>query len=295
MVCVALLVLGGCTSSSPATHRVTGSVVSPPATPPTLTHSAPISAPPRLRHLVVVLEENRSYRDIVGRPQAPYLNSLVLQGASLTDYVAVAHPSEPNYLALFAGSTRGLGDDSCPHTFTGANLAGELLAARRTFVGYSEGLPAAGDETCLNGSYARKHNPWSDFPALPANVNQPMSAFPTDYDRLPDVAFVVPDMHDDMHDGSVQQADTWLRTTLSGYVRWASTHDSALVVTWDEDDHSEGNQVPAIIVGDHVHPQLVATRADHYTLLRTVEWLFGLPAAGASAQRVPLTSIWATR
>lgn len=297
-----VLVVAGCSSSAPA-HHGTGSAVSSPATPSTLPVTSPAStpapstspAPPRLRHVVVVVEENHSYADIAGSSDAPYLNSLIARGASLTNYFAVTHPSEPNYLALFSGSTQGLTDDSCPHSYAGPNLAGELLAAGHSFVGYSQDLPAAGDQSCSSGSYARKHNPWVNFPALPASVNQPWSAFPADYGRLPDVAFVVPNLDNDMHDGSVAQGDAWLQANLDGYARWAVTHDSALVVTWDEDDHSQDNQVAAIVVGAGVRTGPVPTRADHYTLLRTLEWLFGVPAVGESAARTPLTSLWATR
>ena len=67
--------------------------------------------------------ENHAYSEILGQPDAPYLNSLARSGAVLTQSYAVTHPSEPNYLALFSGSTQGLSDDSCPHTFDCPNLA----------------------------------------------------------------------------------------------------------------------------------------------------------------------------
>ena len=62
---------------------------------------------PRFAHIVVVVMENHGYSDVIGNPQAPFLNSLAQQGLSLTQSYAVTHPSEPNYLALFSGSTRG--------------------------------------------------------------------------------------------------------------------------------------------------------------------------------------------
>ena len=78
---------------------------------------------PRPDHVVLVIEENHAYSEIIGSSSAPYINSLASQGAILANSHAVTHPSEPNYLALFAGSTFGLSDNSCPHTFTSANLA----------------------------------------------------------------------------------------------------------------------------------------------------------------------------
>jgi acid phosphatase len=80
------------------------------------------AAATRPDHVVVVMMENHSYSDVIGSPAAPYLNSLAAQGASFDNSFAITHPSEPNYLALFSGSTQGVTDDSCPHTFSGSNL-----------------------------------------------------------------------------------------------------------------------------------------------------------------------------
>ncbi|HEU5356685.1 MAG TPA: alkaline phosphatase family protein, partial [Actinocrinis sp.] len=123
-----------------------------------LTVSAPAHAAaglPKPDHLVVVIEENHSYADVIGSSSAPYINSLAAQGAGFTQSFAVAHPSEPNYLALFAGSTEGLSSDSCPHTYSTANLGSELIAAGLTFTGYSESMPSDGYTGCTSGEYAR--------------------------------------------------------------------------------------------------------------------------------------------
>lgn len=258
---------------------------------PTSSAAAP-PAVPRPDHVVVVVEENHSYADIIGSPDAPYLNSLASQGALFTQSFAVAHPSEPNYLALFSGSTQGLGDDSCPHTFTGANLGAQLLSAGLGFAGYSEGLPATGSTVCSAGQYARKHNPWVNFPAVPASANLPFGAFPADYATLPTVSFVMPNLTDDMHDGTIAQGDGWLRANLDGYARWARTHHSLLVVTWDEDDYSQANQVPTIIVGAQVKPGRYAERVTHYSVLRLLEAAYGLPPIGAAASAATITDCW---
>ena len=69
---------------------------------------------PRPSHVVVVVEENHSYSEIINSPQAPFINTLASEGALFTSSYAVAHPSQPNYLALFSGSTQGITNDSCP-------------------------------------------------------------------------------------------------------------------------------------------------------------------------------------
>src|SRR6476620_3448910 len=81
---------------------------------------------PRPDHVVVVVMENRGYSDIVGSASAPYINSLARSSASFTRSHAITHPSQPNYLALFSGSTQGVTDDSTPgHTFSRQNIGSE--------------------------------------------------------------------------------------------------------------------------------------------------------------------------
>jgi acid phosphatase len=292
-----MLLAGGCGASAgpapgtaPARHSAT-------AQPRSADASASVAAAgtggsPRPSHIVVVIEENHAAADIIGNPEAPYLNRLARAGASFTRSYAVTHPSQPNYLALFSGSTHGLSSDACPQRLTGTTLAGQLARAGKGFRGYSEGLPRAGYLGCSAGDYARKHAPWTDFPALPASVNQPFSAFPHDYSALPALAVVVPDLAHDMHDGTIAQGDAWLRRHLSGYVRWATGHNSLLLVTWDEDDGSHGNRIPTILVGAHVRPGRYAEHVTHYRVLRTLEALERLGGIGASTGVAPITDVW---
>ena len=58
---------------------------------------------PDYSHIVVVVEENENYDTIVGNPDAPFINSLIAGGASLTNMDSLMHPSQPNYFALYAG------------------------------------------------------------------------------------------------------------------------------------------------------------------------------------------------
>jgi hypothetical protein len=247
---------------------------------------------PHPDHVVIVIEENHTYSQIIGSASAPYMNSLASQGAVLTNSHAITHPSEPNYLALFAGSTFGLADDSCPHTFTSANLAQELIQARKSFGGYSEDLPSVGYTGCSSSNYARKHNPWVNFTNVPSSVNMPFSSFPTNFSSLPTVSIVVPNLQDDMHDGSIKQADKWLNSNIDHYVKWAHTNNSLLVVTWDEDDGSLSNQIPTIFVGPMVRAGQYNMQVNHYSVLRTLETMYGLPYANQSAHAAPITHIW---
>jgi hypothetical protein len=247
-------------------------------------------------HIVIVMEENHSYSDIIGNTsQAPYMNQLAGQGALMTSSYAITHPSEPNYMALFAGSTFGLTADTCPVSEgTTANLGSELLAAGYSFKGYSEGLPSTGYTGCTKGEYARKHSPWINFSNVPTADSLPFSSFPTNYANLPTVSFVIPNLDDDMHDGTIAEADTWLKKNMSAYATWAKSNNSLLIVTWDEDDYTENNQIPTIFIGQHVTVGKYSETINHYNVLATVEKMYGLTAVGGSAGANVISDIWSS-
>ena len=247
---------------------------------------------PRPDHVVVVVLENHSYGEVLDSADAPFIASLAASGATFTRSFAVTHPSQPNYLALFSGSTLGISDDSCPHTFASPNVARALLDAGDSFVGYSEGLPAPGFTGCSRGAYARKHNPWVNFANVPASVNRPFTTFPDDFTRLPTVSFVIPDLEHDMHDGTMGQANQWLDDHLGRYAAWAPAHRSILVLTFDEDDQSANNRILTIVTGAFVRPGRYAERIDHYRLLRTLTDAYHLHPLGAAAATPPVTDIW---
>jgi hypothetical protein len=244
-------------------------------------------------HVVVVVLENHAFGGVVGGSSAPYLTSLAHSGASFSQSFAVVHPSEPNYLALFSGSTQGVTDDSCPHTFSGANLGSELTGAGLSFAGYSESMPSDGFTGCGSGEYARKHNPWADFTNVAASSNLAYGQhFPSDFARLPSVSFVIPNLCDDMHDCGIGTGDTWLKNNLDAYKQWAMTHNSLLVVTFDEDDSSQNNRIPTIFTGQHVKPGNYPEHIDHYSVLRTLEDGFALPCTGNACTATPITDVW---
>lgn len=238
------------------------------------------AAVPRYDHVVIVVMENHGLTQIVGSPAAPYITSLSLQGANFTNSHGVAHPSQPNYLALFSGSTQRVKNDKCPVNFKGVNNLGvQLMAAGLSFTGYSESMPAAGYTGCSAGDYVRKHNPWVDFKNVPASANQPYFAFPVDFSTLPTVAFVVPNLINDMHDGSVSTGDSWLQANIDPYAQWAKTHNSLLILTFDEDDYTtSSNLIPTIWVGASIVAGNYGELINHYNVIATVERMYGLPA-----------------
>jgi phosphatidylinositol-3-phosphatase len=106
-----------------------------------------------------------------------------------------------------------------------------LNAKGLSFTGFSEDLPSVGFTGCHTNKYYRKHSPWVNFSNVPSNLNQPFSAFPKDLNKLPTVSFVIPNINDDMHNGTIGEADKWLESNISSYVKWAQAHNSLLIVT----------------------------------------------------------------
>lgn len=266
--------------------------------PAAATASAATPAPkalPHPDHVVVVVFENEQYGAVIGNKSAPYLSGLAKQGASFTNSYGVTHPSQPNYLALFSGDTQGVTDDSCPQDRSGVdNLGNQLLANKKTFVGYSESMPSDGFTGCSGSSsqYMRKHNPWVNFDNVPASSNVTYKSFPSDYSKLPTVSFVTPNMCDDMHNCPIPTGDNWAKSNLDGYAQWAKAHNSLLIVTFDEDDSRGDNKIPTVFVGQGVKAGDYPEKISHYTVLRTIEDMNGLPALGKAANESAISDIW---
>lgn len=291
--------VAACGSVAPASQPTP-----PPPTPPTTAPSVAAPQPtlsssatdkpavPRPDHLVVVIFENKDVTSQTAT-SAPFLSSVAAGAAKFTNSRAITHPSQPNYLALFSGSTQGIATDRCLSPFHDrANLGAQLVEAGGSFTGYSEDLPSVGFQGCSHAGYAAKHNPWAHFDNVPATANQPYSAFPHQFSDLPSVAFVIPNLCHDMHDCATNVGDRWARTNLGPYLDWASTHRSLLLITYDENDGRSGNKILTMVAGAGVRPGSYPEAVDHYRVLRTIEAMFGLPPIGAAARTSPITDIW---
>jgi hypothetical protein len=263
-------------------------------------------------HVVVLMLENYGYNDIIGNSNAPYINSLISDPntALFTNSLALTHPSQPNYVMLFSGGRQGVTNDNTPTSqFTTCNLGATLLAKGLTFAGYSEGLPSVGYTGSTSGSYARKHCPWVNWQGtgtnqLPASVGQPFTAFPssTTYSTLPTVSFVIPNLADDMHNPTsgtnytvtaISNGDTWVSNNISSYVTWAKTHNSLLILTFDEDDGGTVvNQIATMFIGQMVQGGSYSNTIDHYNVLRTIQQMYGLTYCDSAALVTPITNVW---
>jgi len=233
---------------------------------------------PQPDHIVVVIFENHSFNQIMDSTDASFFQKLARGGALFINSFAVTHPSQPNYFALFTGSTQGVHDDD-DHRLNAPTLADALAAARKRFIGYIEtGSP-------------RKHNPWESFTNLRA-TEQNLSEFPSDFAQLPTVSFVIPNLDHDMHDGSIRDGDVWLRRHLGSFAEWSKTHNSLLIVTFDEDNNAAGNRILTIFYGACVRPGSYAVHITHYSVLSTLLAINALPRFAEAATTPPIRAIW---
>ncbi len=276
----------------------------PTATPPR--SATPSPAPSPTPHIMVIMEENQGYSATLGSCGAgspdPYLCSLASAYASGTAWYGVTHPSEPNYVAIDSGSTQGCTSDSCvgPPWYSATDLGGQLSSAHIPWTAYMESMPSACYQGDSSGNYVLKHDPFLVFQDnLPPNschvLPYPgaiglMSALSAP--GAPDFVWITPNLQDDMHDGTIQQADQWLRANLAPVLTssWFSA-DATVIITMDEGSGDSGccggaagGQIPMVVISSQAKGKgNFASPGDHYGTLRTIEEAYGLPLLGAAS------------
>jgi len=252
----------------------------PTPTPPATTHNYP--------HVVWIMMENKSYGEVIGSSQAPYINSLAASYGLAGNFFGETHPSLPNYIAASSGSTQGIVDNGDPavHPLTAPSIFGQV--AHRT---YAESMPSPCYRTST-GVYAVRHNPETYFTNLPGcaldNVNLPSN--PTFEQPL---TMIVPNLCHDMHaspcgpdSAEVRRGDDFLSGLVPKVIASPQYQAGqlALFIAWDEDNYNSGQHTVALVVSPTTSPgTLAAARYDHYSMLRTTEELLGLPLLGEAA------------
>jgi len=279
----------GGASKTPITVTVSGTAG---ATAGTTSGTVPASS-----HVFVLVEENHSYSGVIGNSAMPYLNSLASKYALDTQYFANTHPSIGNYFMLTTGQILTNNDSFCS-TITNDNVVRHLLTAGKTWKAYAESLPSAGYTGCSAYPYAKKHNPLAFFSDV-ANSSEkynvvPFSAFSSDLanGRLPNFSFIVPNLLDDAHDGSLNKADAWLKQHIAPLIASpVFQKDGILIIVFDESINSDtqhgGGHVAAVVIGPKVKRGYKSTKLyQHQSTLKTLMQALGLtsfPGAAASA------------
>ncbi|MEA2509934.1 MAG: phosphatidylinositol-3-phosphatase [Actinomycetota bacterium] len=249
------------------------------------------SVVPTWKHVIWIIMENRSFSQIIGSSNAPYVNSLATRCGLATNYRAVAHPSLPNYLAMVSGSTQGVTDDKPPssHQLKGPSIFSQLGTG---WTSLEESMPSK-CALASSGTYAVKHNPVAYFTTIRtacAARDIPLASMP---DMSARFTFVTPNLCNDMHDCSVQAGDKWLATFIPKILN-SSTYSigsTAVLLTWDENDGSSSNQVATVVISPTVAQGARSSTAfTHYSMLRTTEEMLRLPLLGNAASATSMRS-----
>jgi phospholipase C len=253
--------------------------------------------------------ENHEYSEIIGNASLPYENYLASSYALATDYYSVTHPSLPNYLALTAGTTFGLAKDcvpsACSRPKTTRNIADVITGAALTWKEYAESMPSP----CYQGTttkYVPRHDPFVYYGDITGNsgkgtvssyckshvvplgnVAKKTGAFFSDlsHNRLPNYTFITPNICDDDHNCASSSGDKWLSKFVPTIIKSKEFASTVIFIVWDEGTTNldvnggtnGGGHVACIVVGPStlVNYGQDNTAYDHYSLLRTVEDIFG--------------------
>jgi phosphatidylinositol-3-phosphatase len=330
---------------------------------PLLAVAAPAAAaPPPIKHVFVIVLENKGFDETFGPSSpAPYLSTqLTSQGELLSQYYATGHASLDNYISMVSGQAPAIVTQAdCPFYFdvlpgiigqngqaigqgcvypqTVKTVADQLSAKGLTWRGYMEDMASNCQRPAQNSfdqtqnataasQYAARHNPFVYFHSLIdsgacASNDVPLGQLDSDLSSAsttPSLAFITPDLCHDGHDsscadggpGGLPAADTFLQTwvpKITGSPAWGD--GSLLIVTFDEAESGDassccgetagpnspnpggttqgngGGRVGAVLLSQYVQPGSAdATPYNHYSLLRSIEDIFGLDHLGFAAK-----------
>jgi phospholipase C len=221
------------------------------------------AAVPPSQHVVLLVEENHSYSSVINNPAMPYFNSLAKNYALLTNYYANVHGSLPNYLEMTTGQIETM-NDAYTGTISADNVVRELLLMGKTWKSYAESLPSPGYLGLYSGLYVKRHNPLAYFTDVADSSVERHNLVPfTDFSRdlahgtLPNFSFIAPNLNHDAHNGTLAEADTWLKQNIAPLLNNAEfKKDGILIIVFDESARSDkargGGHVAALVIGPGV-------------------------------------------
>jgi hypothetical protein len=254
--------------------------------------AAPLAAPTsnvgQLDHVFLIYLENKGVGDIVGSPNAPYINSLIDNNPHDTNYFALGHPSDPNYIRPLGGSDFGIDYNPASNVIDAPNLMEEMDKAGISWAGYAQSMPFPGDLTS-SGDYSADQLPFAQFNYVYDNTPDylkehllPLTQLSSDLQdpsKFPEFTwiaaneanngegpinslqgigqFIYSQLTD--HQYNVAAADQFVQQEVSAIESsptWnADGAKDAIIITFDEDNNNlslgignEGNNVPMIII-----------------------------------------------
>jgi hypothetical protein len=285
-------------------------------TPPSRTVTSAGATPPPARgysKVLVIAEENHGYDQIIGSPDAPYLNGLAQTYGTATRLDAgypARCPSLAAYILLTSGTTAGICDDRAPkaHPLRRESLFQQVAASGREWRNYAESAPAPCTlSNAAGGRYLVRHVPATYYVGERARcerwvvpMGEPGSGSMHDdiaAGTLPAFGFVSPDACHDMHgaatclSGRVGDGDRWLKSWLPQILDGPDYRagELAIVITWDEGTGTD-NHIPTVVISPTTRGIEADTVFSHCSTLRTVEEILGLPLLGCATDAASMAA-----
>ena len=272
----------------------TGSGSSPPQSPSGDGASSAGGGSTTVEKILVVVVENHSFAQM--QSEMPFTNALAAQYGYADDFVALAHPSLPNYIAMLAGDTLGVTDDDPPsvHPLSGPSVFGEAVRQGSTATVYVDAMQSPCQQESED-SYAVRHNSWAYFVDERSLCDQhdvPLDRLAADVDsgNLPAVGMLVPDVCHDAHDCPLAQADAWIGEQIGMVMEGPdfATGRLAVVITADEDDGSDNNRILTVVAHPGLEHAVVHEHLDHYSLSRAYAEVAGVQPLRRAAEATSL-------
>jgi acid phosphatase len=254
---------------------------------------------PQSSHVFLLVEENHSYSEVIGTGAMPYLSSLASNYGLARQYYANTHPSIGNYFMLTTGEILTNNDGDCGR-YSNDNIVRHLIAAGKAWKSYAQSLPYTGYTGCDTGAYVKRHNPFSYFSDVVNSSSEaanlvPFTQFAADLasNQLPQFSFIVPDINNDAHNGTLGEADTWLRQNIAPLLSSSAFQsDGMLIIVFDEAETSDtqggGGHVAAVVIGPKVKAGYFSTtNYQHQSALRTLLEALGADTSLGAASSAP--------
>jgi len=256
--------------------------------------------------------ENHNWSQIKGSSSAPYINKTLLpMGGHAEQYYNPPgiHPSLPNYLWLEAGTNFGVLNDNDPsaeHQSTKNHLVTLLTKAGYTWKAYEENISGTTCPLTNSGNYAVRHEPFTYFDDITNNLNpksqnciqhlRPFTQLATDLknNTITNYNFITPNVIDDMHNGTIQQGDTWLKNNLPTILNSQAYKTSGvIIITWDEGEGGDG-PIGMIVLSPLAKKNYSnSIHYGHSSTLKTIEEIFGVtPLLGGAAKATDLSAFF---
>jgi hypothetical protein len=270
---------------------------------------------PNAGHVVLIIEENHGFSEVYPNGMPWLVSQATSTGAIATNFTSPINNtgSLGAYLWLSSGGTEsqfGCTGNGCSKPIADDNIFRELDMRGMTWKVYAQSLPSVGYTGDGPSPYLKRHNPavwYSSVLDKPTDLQRvvPFTQFSQDLasNNLPEYSVVIPNAMNDAHDGTLAQADAFLKNNMASVLQ--STYfkpggDGLLLLTFDECGGGEnstcGAHIFSALLGPLVkHGYLSGMAYSHSDMLRTIEDVLGLqPYFGAVSSAHDMADFFVT-